>query len=79
MNILSLHPLRDEQLETIKNAERPVFHAGYGIRLSGGYDAFRRVAEKLNTTVSNLTDVTFSTSSVLMLNLLFSSLMSHLS
>ena len=35
-------------LEKIKNAERPVFHAGYGIRLSGGYDAFRQVAEKLN-------------------------------
>ena len=35
-------------LEKIKNAERPVFHAGYGIRLSGGYDAFRQVSEKLN-------------------------------
>lgn len=35
-------------LEKIKNAQRPVFHAGYGIRLSGGYEAFRRVAEKLN-------------------------------
>jgi len=35
-------------LEKIKNAERPVFHAGYGIRLSGGYEAFRQVAEKLN-------------------------------
>lgn len=35
-------------LEKIKNAKRPVFHAGYGIRLSGGYDAFRSVAEKLN-------------------------------
>jgi len=35
-------------LEKIKNAERPVFHAGYGIRLSGGYEAFRSVAEKLN-------------------------------
>ncbi len=45
-------PVSDELIETvlekIKNAERPVFHAGYGIRLSGGYDAFRRVAEKLN-------------------------------
>ena len=27
------------------------FHAGYGIRLSGGYDAFRSVAEKLNIPV----------------------------
>ena len=35
-------------LEKIKNAKRPVFHAGYGIRLSGGYDVFRSVAEKLN-------------------------------
>ena len=35
-------------LEKIKNAKRPVFYAGYGIRLSGGYDEFRLVAEKLN-------------------------------
>ncbi len=35
-------------LEKIKHAKRPVFHAGYGIRLSGGYEAFRSVAEKLN-------------------------------
>ena len=35
-------------LEKIQKAERPVFHAGYGIRLSGGYDAFRAVAEKLS-------------------------------
>lgn len=35
-------------LEKIKKAKRPVFHAGYGIRLSGGYDMFRKVAEKLN-------------------------------
>ena len=35
-------------LEKIKNAKRPVFHAGYGIRLSGGYKVFRSVAEKLN-------------------------------
>ncbi len=34
-------------LEKIRNAKRPVFHAGYGIRLSGGYEAFRSVAEKL--------------------------------
>ena len=32
----------------IRHAKRPVFHAGYGIRLSGGYAAFRAVAEKLN-------------------------------
>ena len=33
--------------EKIRTAKRPVFHAGYGIRLSGGYEAFRSVAEKL--------------------------------
>ena len=38
-------------LEKIRNAKRPVFHAGYGIRLSGGYDAFRSVLEKLNIPV----------------------------
>ena len=45
----------DDIIETvlakIKNARRPVFHAGYGIRLSGGYDVFREVAEKLNIPV----------------------------
>ncbi len=35
-------------LEKIRKAKRPVFHAGYGIRLSGGYAAFREVMEKLN-------------------------------
>ena len=35
-------------LEKIKNAKRPVFYAGYGIRLSGGYKVFRSIAEKLN-------------------------------
>ena len=35
-------------LKKIRNAKRPVFHAGYGIRLSGGYEKFRSVAEKLN-------------------------------
>ncbi len=38
-------------LEKIRNAKRPVFHAGYGIRLSGGYAAFRSVLEKLNIPV----------------------------
>ena len=38
-------------LEKIKKAKRPVFHAGYGIRLSGGYAAFREVLEKLNIPV----------------------------
>lgn len=35
-------------LEKIRNAKRPVFYAGYGIRLSGGYCSFRRVIDKLN-------------------------------
>lgn len=38
-------------LEKIRSAKRPVFHAGYGIRLSGGYEAFRKAAEKLNIPV----------------------------
>ena len=38
-------------LEKIRKAKRPVFHAGYGIRLSGGYEAFRSVLEKLNIPV----------------------------
>lgn len=38
-------------LEKIKNAKRPVFYAGYGIRLSGGYGAFRSVLVKLNIPV----------------------------
>ena len=38
-------------LEKIATAKRPVFHAGYGIRLSGGYAAFRAVLEKLNIPV----------------------------
>lgn len=49
----NLPPAVDENtiqivIEKIKNAKRPVFHAGYGIRLSGGYEKFREVAEKLN-------------------------------
>ncbi len=38
-------------LEKIKNAKRPVFHAGYGIRLSGGYEKFRSLVKKLNIPV----------------------------
>ena len=32
----------------------PVFHAGYGIRLSGGYDAFRSVADKPSMLIVDL-------------------------
>jgi len=35
-------------LDKIRNAKRPVFHTGYGIRLSGAYNTFREVANKLN-------------------------------
>lgn len=38
-------------LDKIKNARRPVLHAGYGIRLSGAYETFRSVMEKLNIPV----------------------------
>lgn len=38
-------------LDKLKRAKRPVLHAGYGIRLSGGYGAFRSVLEKLNIPV----------------------------
>jgi len=38
-------------IEKIKNAKRPVLHAGYGIRLSGAYEVFRTVSEKLNIPV----------------------------
>lgn len=38
-------------IEKIRNAKRPVFYAGYGIRLSGAYDNFRELLEKLNIPV----------------------------
>ncbi len=41
----------DAIIEKIRSAKRPVFHAGYGIRLSGGYARFRSVLEKLNIPV----------------------------
>ena len=41
----------DEVIRLISQAKRPVFHAGYGIRLSGGYEAFRAVLKKLNIPV----------------------------
>lgn len=40
-----------EVIKKIKNAKRPVFYAGYGIRLSGAYETFRKVIEKLNIPV----------------------------
>lgn len=38
----------EEVLNKIKSAKRPVLYAGYGIRLSGGYNLFRQVIDKLN-------------------------------
>ncbi len=38
-------------LQRIKNAKRPVFYAGNGIRISGGIDAFTRLAKKLGIPV----------------------------
>ena len=38
-------------IDMIKNAERPVFNAGNGIRIAGAFDEFRSVAEKLNIPV----------------------------
>ncbi len=38
-------------LEEIRAAKRPVIYAGYGIRLSGGYEVFRSVLEKLRVPV----------------------------
>ena len=35
-------------LEKVKQAKRPVLYAGNGIRISGGFSSFERVAEKLN-------------------------------
>lgn len=41
----------DEIIKLIKNAERPVFNAGNGIRIAGAFDKFRSVTEKLNIPV----------------------------
>lgn len=38
-------------LELIRTAQRPVLYAGGGIRLSGGYEAFRQAIEKLGVPV----------------------------
>lgn len=38
-------------LELIRTAQRPVLYAGGGIRLSGGYEAFRQAIEKLGVPI----------------------------
>lgn len=40
-----------EILERVKNASRPVFYAGNGIRLSGGVEDFKKLIRKLNIPV----------------------------
>ncbi len=41
----------EKVLGMIKDAKRPVIYAGYGIRLSSGYDIFKKVIDKLNIPV----------------------------
>ncbi len=41
----------EEVLAKIRQAERPVLYAGNGIRLSGGYEEFRKAVEKLGIPV----------------------------
>lgn len=41
----------EKVLGMIKDAKRPVIYAGYGIRLSSGYDIFRKIIDKLNIPV----------------------------
>lgn len=43
-------------LDMIKAAKRPVFYAGWGIRLSGAYECFRRVVDKLGIPVCTYWD-----------------------
>lgn len=41
----------DQVLEKIKTAKRPIFYAGNGIRISGGFKIFEKVINKLNIPV----------------------------
>lgn len=41
----------DQVLSLIKEAKRPVIYAGGGVRLSGGYDVFRKVVDLLGVPV----------------------------
>ena len=45
-----------EIIEKIRNAKRPVLYAGNGIRLSEGYQIFRKVIEKLGIPVATCWD-----------------------
>ena len=41
----------DAVLQKLASAQRPVIYAGNGVRLSGGFEAFEKVVEKLNIPV----------------------------
>ena len=43
-------------IEKIRNSKRPILYAGNGIRLSGGYEDFRKAVEKLNIPVCTYWD-----------------------
>lgn len=43
-------------IERIRNSRRPILYAGNGIRLSEGYDGFRKALEKLNIPVATCWD-----------------------
>ncbi len=45
-----------EIIEKIKSAKRPVLYAGNGIRLSDGYNEFRKAVDKLNIPVATCWD-----------------------
>lgn len=38
-------------IEKVRNAKRPVLYAGNGIRISGGFESFKKVVDKLNIPV----------------------------
>lgn len=42
----------DAIIDKIKNAKRPVLYAGNGVRISGGYESFKKVVELLNIPVA---------------------------
>ncbi len=42
----------DAIIDKIKDAKRPVLYAGNGIRISGGYESFKKVVELLNIPVA---------------------------
>jgi len=55
VEIVSMNTCKDV-IEKIRDAKRPVFYAGNGIRLSGGYQEFRICMEKLGIPVATCWD-----------------------